>query len=134
VIRQGATAYLQRNTGGTFSERSMIIPAPMLLAEHRTLSLDEPEWVDEGKLEGWRIMAGVDHGRVTLMTSKGADATSWFPEICAGLATLRDAGPHVLDGLACALDASGRRDSSRLQARVSRRRRHEDADPVVYCA
>ena len=52
------------------------------------------EWFYELKFDGYRIVAGVDTGQVRLVTRNGADATKWFPEIVAGLATLTG-GPHI---------------------------------------
>jgi bifunctional non-homologous end joining protein LigD len=105
----------------------------MLLSERRTPPFDDPDWIYELKFDGWRLLAGVHEGGVHLMTRKGADATRWFPEICAGLATL-PGGPHVLDGEVCALDGAGRADFNLLQERVRRRSWYDGAGPVVYCA
>lgn len=110
----------------------MIIPAPMLLEERR-IPFGEPGWIYEIKFDGYRLLAGVDGGSVQLVTKNGADATKWFPEICAGLATL-PGGPHVLDGEACVLDDLGRSDFNRLQDRARRRRWYAGADPVAFCA
>lgn len=111
----------------------MIIPAPMLPAERRTPPFGEPCWIYEIKYQGWRLIAGVDQGRVTLITAQGADATSRFPEICAGLAML-PGGPHVLDGQACLLERSAGGDSSRARQQGERRRWYERADPAVFYA
>lgn len=105
----------------------------MLLDERPVPPFAEPGWIYEIKFDGYRIVAGIDKGIVQLTTRNGANATKWFPEICAGLATLRG-GPHVLDGEACVLDDLGRSDFNRLQDRARRRRWYEGADPVVFCA
>lgn len=111
----------------------MMIPGPMLLDERTVPPFNEPGWIYEIKFDGYRLMAGVEAGKVQLVTRNGADATKWFPEIVAGLATLRG-GPHVLDGEVCVLDELGRSDFMRLQDRARRRRWYEGADPVVFCA
>lgn len=105
---------------------------PMLLTERKAPFAD-PGWTFELKFDGYRVMAGVEAGEVTLKSRGGANASRWFPEVVAGLATL-PGGPHVLDGEVCVLDALGRSDFDRLHARTRRRRWYAGADPVVYCA
>ena len=105
----------------------------MLLAERPLPPFAEAGWIYELKFDGYRLMAGVKDSVVQLITRNGADATKWFPEIVAGLATLRG-GPHVLDGEVCVLDELGRSDFNRLQDRARKRRWYEGADPVVFCA
>jgi len=105
----------------------------MLLDERRIPPFAEPGWIYEIKFDGYRLLAGVDAGKVQLMTKNGADATKWFPEVVAGLAKLRG-GPHVLDGEVCVLDELGRSDFNRLQDRARKRRWYDGADPVVFCA
>jgi bifunctional non-homologous end joining protein LigD len=90
-------------------------------------------WLYELKFDGWRLMAGVDGGRVFLRTRNGADATNWFPEVVEGLCLI-PGGPHILDGEVCVLDDIGRSDFNRLQDRARRRRWYEGCDPVVFCA
>lgn len=105
----------------------------MLLDERRAPPFGLAGWLYEIKFDGYRLVAGIDAGKVQLATRNGADATRWFPEVVAGLATLAG-GPHVLDGEVCVLDGLGRSDFNRLQDRARRRRWVEGADPVVFCA
>ena len=54
-------------------------------------------WVFEGKVDGWRILAYKDGGRVRLVSRNGRDHTRRFAEIAAAVAKLF---PHslVFDG------------------------------------
>lgn len=103
---------------------------PMLLDE-RPLALDEPGWVYELKMDGYRLLAEFD-GTVQLRTRNGVDATNWFPEVAQSLATLK-AGRCVVDGEVCVLDELGRSDFDQLQDRARRRRRYPGGPDVVYC-
>jgi len=105
--------------------------APMLF-EERPRPFDDDGYTHELKFDGYRILAEVDGGRVTLKTRNGADATRWFPEVTAALAGL-PSGRHVLDGEVCVLDEIGRSDFDRLQVRAKRRGFKAGDDPVVYC-
>ena len=112
----------------------MILPAPMLLHTGvRLPPFDRPGWLYEIKFDGYRMLAGIDHGVVQLATRKGFNSTGWFPEIAQGLAHLAG-GPHVLDGEVCVLDDLGRSDFNRLQDRARRRCYYPECDPVVFCA
>jgi len=46
-------------------------------------------WIHEIKHDGFRIMARRVEGRVRLLTRKGNDFSSRFPQIVAALSTLR---------------------------------------------
>lgn len=105
---------------------------PMLLDE-RPFDFDDPGWIYEIKMDGYRLMAEFGAGtKPALRTRNGADATKWFPEITKSLA-LVSGGPYVTDGEVCVLDDQGRSDFERLQDRAKRRRWYEGADHVVYC-
>jgi bifunctional non-homologous end joining protein LigD len=73
---------------------------------------DGDDWLHEMKLDGYRIIATVAHGKVTLRTRRGNDWTEQFSPIAAALSDLplREA---ILDGEVTVLDASG---VSRFQA------------------
>jgi bifunctional non-homologous end joining protein LigD len=79
------------------------------------------EWAYEMKWDGYRAIATVRDGEVSLRSRNGLDMTATYPE----LAAIPDAveGDAVLDGEIVALDAKGRPDFGLLQ-------RHEV--PVRY--
>ncbi|MFN2378350.1 MAG: DNA ligase D [Candidatus Binatia bacterium] len=49
---------------------------------------DGAEWFHEIKFDGYRIVARVDSGRVSLLSRNGKDWTARFPEVARALATL----------------------------------------------
>lgn len=103
---------------------------PMLLGESKQ-PFSDPAWTFELKYDGYRILAGIEPGRVRLKSRNGSDATGWFEEVTGGLARLP--GRHVLDGEVCVLDSIGRSDFDALQARVRARRWRPGLPHVAYC-
>lgn len=103
--------------------------SPMLLIERHAIPA-APDWTWEIKYDGYRMLASTGPAP-QLRTRNGADATGWFPEIVATLATL-PAGV-ILDGEICVLDELGRSDFERVHARARRRRWYAGADLVTYC-
>ena len=76
----------------------------------------DPDWVFELKYDGYRLLAGVDAGQVSLRYRSGLDATALFPELTRALAAL-PVGSLVLDGEVVVLDAGGRPVFQSLQSR-----------------
>ena len=105
--------------------------SPMLLDNKERAPFDDPAWLFEIKIDGYRVLAEVAGGQAALRTRNGADCTEWFPEVAGGLRSL-PGGPHVLDGEAAVLDDVGRSDFDRLQDRAKRRRWYQGCDPVAY--
>lgn len=102
---------------------------PMLLTERKSRPRGE-EWSWELKMDGYRMLASTGQN-AQLRTKSGADATAWFPELIASLATL-PAG-NIVDGEVCVLDDIGRSDFNRVHARALRRRYYVGADLVTFC-
>ncbi len=48
-----------------------------------------PQWVHEIKLDGFRMAARIDNGRVQLLTRTGLDWTNKYPSAIAALANMR---------------------------------------------
>jgi len=67
---------------------------------------DDAAWVFETKWDGFRVVAHVDHGVVTLRSRNGNDVTEAYPRVTAALARIRHHA--VLDGELVALDRQGR--------------------------
>jgi bifunctional non-homologous end joining protein LigD len=89
----------------------------VMLAETAEKAFTKPGWFFELKLDGYRIIAGQDHGTASLYTRSGRDTTESFPDIARAVAALPYA--HVvLDGEVVALDAEGRPSFQRLQQRA----------------
>ena len=77
-----------------------------------------PAWISEVKFDGYRLLAWVRDGTVTLMTRNGQDWTQRMPRVAEAVARLKltDA---VLDGELVALKESGVSSFARLQAALS---------------
>ncbi|HEY3111531.1 MAG TPA: DNA ligase D, partial [Chloroflexota bacterium] len=82
-----------------------------------------PDWLFEPKLDGYRVLAFLRDGRVSLRSRRGLDATRDYPGVVEALA----GQPHremVLDGEVVALDEAGRPTFKALQARLEEIRKH----------
>ncbi len=93
----------------------------LMLAQTADKPFDEPDWLYEVKLDGYRMLASVTDGRASIHTRNGHDATASFPEIARSLRKL----PYrhlVLDGEVVVNDATGLPSFQALQkrARLSR--------------
>ena len=88
-----------------------------MLCETRERPFDGAGWVFELKLDGFRLLGGLADGRPFLRYRRGHDSTALYPEIDLALRAMpyRDL---VVDGEVVVLDASGRPDFGRLQARA----------------
>jgi bifunctional non-homologous end joining protein LigD len=64
------------------------------------------EWVHEIKLDGYRILARIERGRVRLLTRNRQDWTERFPAVAEAAAAL-PAKEAILDGEIVALDRAG---------------------------
>ena len=80
-----------------------------------------PEWVFEIKYDGYRLEVLVEAGRVRLLTRRGNDWTSRFPDLAERFARL-PVKSATLDGEVVALDPSGRSLFSLLQQSLDARR------------
>ena len=67
---------------------------------------DDRGWVFETKWDGFRVIARVDHGKVTLLSRNGKNVSQTYPRIVQALKQIRHSA--VLDGELVALDSKGR--------------------------
>jgi bifunctional non-homologous end joining protein LigD len=83
---------------------------------------DEPfsddDWLFELKLDGYRVEAVVDRGRVQLWTRNKQDGARYFPDLAAAKPTWISAETAIVDGEVVALNEAGEPDFSRLQDRA----------------
>ncbi|WP_043528112.1 DNA ligase D [Litchfieldella xinjiangensis] len=89
-----------------------------------TLSREAPDhsdWIHEIKLDGYRVLARIDGGKVQLITRNGKDWTHRFPEIAKRLASL-PADSALLDGEVVAVSHDGVSNFGQLQDALSRGR------------
>lgn len=99
---------------------------PSLATLHDTPPTGEA-WVHEIKLDGYRIQALLADGEVRLLTRKGLDWTSKFPNVTSAVARL-PARTAQLDGEIIVEDADGVSSFSALQAALKAGKR----DGFVY--
>ena len=93
-----------------------------------------PAWLFEPKLDGYRIVAFVQPGGVTLRSRNGKDLTSRLPEVAQELAEQAEE-EMVLDGEVVALNSEGLPDFGLLQEALGRDRRLGSVGPeapLVY--
>jgi DNA ligase D-like protein (predicted ligase) len=65
-----------------------------------------PKWLHEIKLDGFRMAARIDNGRVQLLTRTGLDWTGKYPSAVAALGSL-NVKTAYLDGELCGVDDAG---------------------------
>jgi DNA ligase D-like protein (predicted ligase) len=74
-----------------------------------------PQWVHEIKLDGYRMAARLDNGRVQLLTRTGLDWTAKYRSAVAALANL-NVKTAYLDGELCGVDEAGLPSFAQTQA------------------
>ena len=74
-----------------------------------------PQWVHEIKLDGYRMAARIDNGRVQLLTWAGLDWTGKYPSASAAIANLNVKTAYV-DGELCGVDDAGLPSFAQTQA------------------
>ena len=93
---------------------------PAFIEPQLTKSLEKPPtgpgWAHEIKFDGHRMQLRTVGGNATLLSRKGLDWSSKFPEIVTSGAGLADG---IIDGEVVALDHSGAPDFAALQAAIS---------------
>jgi len=84
------------------------------LTDHRDAAPDGEQWLHEIKWDGYRLLADLADGQVSLRSRNGLDWSADFPEVTRAIAALpvQDAR---LDGELVVLDAEGRSDFAALQ-------------------
>ena len=78
-------------------------------------------WGHEMKLDGYRIQARLEGGKVALLTRSGLDWAAKFPETAGAFGTLAKQHAYI-DGELCALDADGVPSFSALQSAIAEKR------------
>ncbi|EFL29749.1 DNA polymerase LigD, ligase domain-containing protein [Streptomyces viridochromogenes DSM 40736] len=121
----------QRQLAGRARPGPELAARPMLatLSDRRDFSDPGEEWVFERKLDGIRVLAVREGGRVTLLSRSGRRLNDTYPEIVDALAA-QSCGDFVLDGEIVAF-TGGRTDFARLQQRMGLTRRQDVAASSV---
>jgi bifunctional non-homologous end joining protein LigD len=117
-----------------------ISPMPKKLepmqAEIGEAPFNRPGWMWEPKLDGYRVLAFLDDGKVTLRSRRGLELAPAFPGLVEELKMQSVAG-MILDGEIVAFDEGSRPSFNALQNRVQLKTAHdlaaaERSVPVVY--
>ena len=74
-----------------------------------------PQWLHEIKLDGFRMSARIERGRIQLLTRTGLDWSDKYPSVVAALAKVK-AKTAYLDGELCGIDKDGLPSFSETQA------------------
>ncbi len=81
-------------------------------------AFDDPDWLFEVKLDGYRVEAIVNDGSVRLWTRNKQDAARYFPDLAAAKPTWINAKQAIVDGEVVALGEDGNPAFSLLQDRA----------------
>jgi ATP-dependent DNA ligase len=86
------------------------VPLPRFVPPQLSQPVDKPpsgpQWLHEIKLDGFRMAARIDNGRVQLLTRTGLDWTGKYPSAIAALSNLTVKSAY-LDGELCGVDEAG---------------------------
>jgi DNA ligase D-like protein (predicted ligase) len=92
------------------SPSSRGVPLPRFVPPQLSQPVEKPpsgpRWVHEIKLDGYRMAARIDNGRVQLLTRTGLDWTEKYPSAIEALANVK-AQAAYLDGELCGVDDAG---------------------------
>ena len=114
----------------TAAKAAVAASLPSFIDPQLAASLEKPPagsgWAHEIKFDGYRMQLRTEGGKAKLLSRKGLDWSSKFPEIVASGAGLADG---ILDGEVVALDYTGAPDFAALQAAISNA---ETADLVYF--
>ena len=124
------TVPVHRIAAGELVPAAKIVPMPEnlapMLAESGERPFNDPGWMWEPKLDGYRVLAFLDERGVRLRSRRGLDLSGAFPALVADLGK-QAADGMVLDGEIVAFDASGRPSFNALQNRVQLKTEREVA-------
>jgi DNA ligase D-like protein (predicted ligase) len=94
-------------------------PLPQFIPPQLSQPVEKPpsgsQWVHEIKLDGFRMAARIDNGRVQLLTRTGLDWTNKYPSAIAALANMRVKSAYI-DGELCGVDEAGLPNFAQTQA------------------
>src|ERR1700729_2701931 len=108
------------------------VPLPQFIPPQLSQPVEKPptgtQWVHEIKLDGFRMAARIDNGRVQLLTRTGLDWTNKYPSAITALANVRVKTAYI-DGELCGLDEAGLPSFAQTQAATDGER---GGRPVYY--
>lgn len=112
-VKRGKAAEAVKKKATTTSHAKL----PDVMSPELATLVDAPppgDWRYEIKIDGYRLLARLDGGKVRLLTRNGHDWTKKLPELSKALAAL-DVQSAWLDGEILVMDEEGRPDFQRLQ-------------------
>ena len=75
--------------------------------QRRSLPFDDPDWIYELKMDGFRALAVIEHGRARLISRNGHPFAS-FSALAESISDSLPNATAVIDGEICSLDKRGR--------------------------
>ena len=96
-------------------------------AEIGDAPFNQPDWMWEPKLDGYRVLAFIDEHGVKLRSRRGLELAADFPAARRGARASRRVNGMILDGEIVAFDASGKPSFNALQNRVQLKTEREIA-------
>ena len=87
----------------------------------RAAPFDDPDWIYELKMDGFRALAIVEHGRAQLLSRNGHSFSS-FSALAESISDSLPNARAVIDGEICSLDRRGRPQFRNLMFAVGTRR------------
>src|ERR1700722_9132639 len=113
VVKRSASQALKSGPSRRDAPLPSFVPPPLSRPVEKPPS--GPQWVHEIKLDGYRMAARLDNGRVRLLTRTGLDWSDKYPSVTAALANL-NATTAYIDGELCGVDAAGLPSFAQAQA------------------
>jgi bifunctional non-homologous end joining protein LigD len=104
---------VQKPSALKIEEVQGVTPVPFPLAVSPMLAtlipepFNDPHWIFEPKLDGYRILTFIQNGKVRLISRNGLEVTSRYPFLIPDLVA-QPAADLILDGEMVALDETGR--------------------------
>ena len=113
VVKRSASQALKSDR----SHRGVPLPkfVPPQLSQPVEKPPSGPQWVHEIKLDGYRMAARIDSGRVQLLTRTGLDWSAKYPSVLATLANVNVKTAYI-DRELCGVDDAGLPSFARTQA------------------
>jgi bifunctional non-homologous end joining protein LigD len=117
VAKRSAAEAIKISEAPKTNDASLPLPRwiPPQLCQPVETAPSGPQWLHEIKLDGFRMSARIDHGRVQLLTRTGLDWSDKYPGVVAALAKV-PAETAYLDGELCGIGADGLPSFSQTQA------------------
>jgi ATP-dependent DNA ligase len=108
VVKRSVAEAVKRS--GPRGGQEATLPPPTWVAPQLCQPVEKapsgPRWLHEIKLDGFRMAARIENGRVQLLTRTGLDWSNKYPSAIAALANLKVKTAY-LDGELCGVDDTG---------------------------